>query len=230
MGFFGSNEGEGSTMAERYALIGILCFAFAWIPVFIAWKIFSVCRGQHRSPEQEVEAGNMPVTTNPPKPNRDSFQPRSHLPTSPCDSVQGLIPGQEPMALSLPHDTSLIAPGRPVTKGSREEHLGKRRPMPTQPVVPKMRIARAVNDDALLGGENSARKSATKATKPKVPREAPMPDNQAREEQGTSSRHLARGESGYRQKKRPQEEQTQPQPRGVGRSQPESSRTVEQRN
>lgn len=104
------------------------------------------------------------------------------------------------MALSLLPDTSLIPPGEAVTRNSRKEHLGKRRPMPTQPVVPKMRIARAVNDDALIGGENSAtRNSDMKGIKSKVPREARLPDTQTIEEHETSSPRLARGESNGRQ-------------------------------
>ncbi|ROW00956.1 hypothetical protein VSDG_02898 [Cytospora chrysosperma] len=125
MGIFGTDDGEGGTLAERIALIGILCFAFAWIPIFIAWKVFSVFRERNRSPEQEVEAGNMPVTTNPAKPDRISMQPE-----------------------------------KPPAQTHRECRGKPRKPMPTQPVEPMMRMlpdTQAIIYDALKGREKTTR-------------------------------------------------------------------------
>lgn len=140
MGVFASNDGEGGTFAERVALIGILCFAFAWIPIFIAWKVISVCRERHRSPEQELEAGNLPVTTNPPKPKRKSFRPGIPHSTHHSSSVQGSVSEFEPTGMDdLSHITAPRKPQATVTRARQQEHRRKRKPMPTQPAEPRMR-------------------------------------------------------------------------------------------
>ncbi|ROV93201.1 hypothetical protein VMCG_08719 [Cytospora schulzeri] len=167
MGIFGSDDGEGGTMAERIALIGILCFAFAWVPVFIVWKIFSVFRKYHKSPEQEVEAGNMPVTTNPAKPNRNSMQPGR----APAPSHRGTR--REVGKDSLPNVTGLRKPGRTAGASVQKEYRGKRKPMPTQPVEPLMRMLPDTDDiehgDALKDRGNSTRVSKSKAAGSRLP-------------------------------------------------------------
>ncbi|KUI54558.1 hypothetical protein VP1G_02000 [Cytospora mali] len=172
MGIFGSGDGEGGTMAERIALIGILCFAFVWIPVFIVWKLISVCRERNRSPEKEVEAGNMPVTTNPTKPNRNSIHssipPRQSHPVP----VQESVPASAAMGMDdLPQAPGLREQGATAAEDVQGEHRGKRKPMPTHPVEPKMRMlpdpgafddaTELMNQDNSTGRYKSKKKSDT---------------------------------------------------------------------
>lgn len=66
MGFFEVGDGDGGAIADRVAIVIIICFAFSWIPVMIIWKIVTVCR----EGRVDVEDGNMPVTTRAPSPKK----------------------------------------------------------------------------------------------------------------------------------------------------------------
>ncbi|KAG6355820.1 hypothetical protein INS49_003786 [Diaporthe citri] len=133
MAIFTSDEGEGGTIAERIAVIGIICFAFSWIPIFIIWKLSSTYRRRSRSQEQELEAGNMPFQTNPSKPKRNSWKP----------------PPQVRQSIELTRNPQELPPTAQGRDGLQKEYRGKRRPMPTQPTDPKIRML-SDNDDAAI--------------------------------------------------------------------------------
>lgn len=223
MGILGADDGEGGTLAERIALIGILCFAFAWVPIFIVWKMLSAFRARNRSPEQEVEAGNMPVTTNPAKPDRDSMQPGKPPAPSHRGSMREVGPGLDPVGRDgLPRITGLREPGRTVRAGVQKECRGKRKPMPTRPAEPMMRMlpdTEAIIHDTLKDPDNTTRGFNSKETGSRLPGEMtmhfPSPWGQADSEH--SSGHpdpSVRTETNHKQQRK--QEQAWPLPLGVG--------------
>lgn len=113
----------------------VICFAFSWIPIFIIWKLVSDCRRRSRSQEQELEDGNMPFQTNPSKPNRGSWNP----PPQSVESTQG------------PQELPSTAQGR---DGLSKEYRGRRRPMPTTPTDPKIRMLPDIDDAAVVVQHN----------------------------------------------------------------------------
>ncbi|KAI3396665.1 hypothetical protein diail_11842 [Diaporthe ilicicola] len=131
MAIFSSDEGEGGTTAERVALIGIICFSFSWVPVFIVWKLFSIYRRRNRSREQEMEAGNMPFQTNPSKPDKRSWRPPP--------------PTQQNVKMA-------DLPQEPSPAGQKRDGIqrGKRRPMPTHTTGPRTRMLPDNDDDDVV--------------------------------------------------------------------------------
>lgn len=111
----------------------VICFSFSWIPIFIIWKLISTYRRRTRSREQELEAGNMPFQTNPSKPNRGSWKP------SP----------QTQQSIELTNDSQEVPPPAQRRDGLQKEYRGKRRPMPTQPTDPKIRMLPDIDDAAI---------------------------------------------------------------------------------
>ncbi|KAJ0118585.1 hypothetical protein J7T55_012837 [Diaporthe amygdali] len=140
MAIFTSDEGEGGTTAERVAVVGIICFSFSWIPVFIIWKLISIHRRRNRSLDQEIEAGNMPFQTNPSKPTRGSWRP----PRPDPHSIEMTKFPQEPLS-TVSRSDSL-----------QKEYHGKRRPMPTQTTDPRIRKLPDIDDAAIEEQANKA--------------------------------------------------------------------------
>lgn len=110
----------------------VICFSFSWIPIFIIWKLISTHRRRTRSQEQELEAGNMPVQTNPSRPNKGSWTP----------------PPQVQQSIELTNHPQELPPTAQRQDGLQKEHRGKRRPMPTQPTDPKSRMPPGIDDAA----------------------------------------------------------------------------------
>lgn len=108
----------------------VICFSFSWIPIFIIWKLISTYRRRTRSQEQELEAGNMPFQTNPSKPSRSSWKP-------------------PPQNIELTKDPQELAPTAQRQGSLQKEYRGKRRPMPTQPSDPKIRMLPDIDDAAI---------------------------------------------------------------------------------
>lgn len=111
----------------------VICFSFSWIPIFIIWKLISTYRRRTRSQEQELEAGNMPFQTNPSRPNKGSWKP----------------PPQVQQSIELTNHPQELPPTAQRQDLPRKEYRGKRRPMPTQPTDPKIRMLPDIDDAAL---------------------------------------------------------------------------------
>jgi hypothetical protein len=112
----------------------VICFSFSWIVIFSTRKLILSCWSRTRIRKQDIQAGNMPFQTNPSKPNRGSWK------SPPL--------GQE--SIELTTNPQGLPPPTSRRDNLQNEH-GKRRPMPTQPTDPKIRMLPEI-DDAAIGG------------------------------------------------------------------------------
>lgn len=94
--FFDVGDGEGGTVADRVAIVAIVCFAFSWIPVMVIWKIVSVCR----SDNTDVEHGNAPVTTRASAPREHPQPAVSPVPVVDQDTLAQQQPQQNQFAVN----------------------------------------------------------------------------------------------------------------------------------
>lgn len=72
MHFFTVKDGDGGSVADRYAIAGVIVLAFSWIPIMLTLKCISVMR---RKGPTGNENGNTPVTTKNSDPEKNPYHP-----------------------------------------------------------------------------------------------------------------------------------------------------------